>query len=432
VQTSLRGIAKRAVREKQHRFGNLYELLNEEMLLDSWRLIRKDAAYGVDGVSAREYEQDLGENIRQLVERLKRGSYRAKLVKRRYIPKGGGGKRPLGIPATEDKLLQLSVKRILEAIYEGDFLKCSYGNRPGIGARDAVHDLTVKLQFGRHRYVVEADIRGFFDHVDHEWMVRMLRERVDDRALNRLIKKWLKAGVLEEDGEVIHPATGTPQGGIVSPILANIYLHYVLDLWFEKVVREGCRGEAFLMRYADDFVAGYERQEEAERFYRDLPERLGKFGLELSKAKTRVIEIDRDRPSGGSRFEFLGFEFYWGKDRQGRPHLKRRTARNRLWASLVRFALWCRQVRHWDLRDLFRALNAKLRGYYNYYGVVGNYESLAMFFRHVLRILFKWLNRRSQLRSYNWQGFVELLKHYRVQKPRIVPTSRRRAATPPT
>jgi RNA-directed DNA polymerase len=172
------------------------------------------------------------------------------------------------------------------------------------------------------------------------------------------------------------------------------------------------------------FVAAFEQQEEAERFYRDLPERLGKFGLELSKAKTRVIEIERDRLSGGSRFEFLGFEFYWGRDRQGRPHLKRRTARNRLWAPLVRFALWCRQVRHWDLRDLFRALNAKLRGYYNYYGVVGNYESLAMFFRHVLRILFKWLNRRSQLRSYNWQGFVELLKHYRVEKPRIVPTSR--------
>ncbi len=366
------------------------------------------------------------------MERLKRGSYRAKLVKRRHIPKGDGGKRPLGIPATEDKLLQLAAKRILEAIYEADFLKCSYGYRPGISARDAVHDLTVKLQFGRYQYLVEADIKGFFDHVDHEWLVRMLEERVDDRVFVRLIKKWLKAGVLEEDGKVVHPATGTPQGGIISPILANIYLHYVLDLWFEKVVRKQCRGEAFMMRYADDFVAAFERQEEAERFYKDLPERLGRFGLELSKAKTRVIEIDRNRPSGGSRFEFLGFEFYWEKDRQGRPHLERRTARNRLWASLVRFALWCRQVRHWDLRDLFRALNAKLRGYYNYYGAVGNYESLAMFFRHALRILFKWLNRRSQLRSYNWPGFVELLKHHRVEKPRIVPTSRRRAATPPT
>lgn len=428
VQTSLQGIAKKAAEQKQYRFRNLAVMLGEDMLLDSWRLIRKDAAYGVDGVSAQEYERDLEENIRQLVERLKRGSYRAKLVKRRHIPKGDGGKRPLGIPATEDKLLQLAAKRVLESIYEEDFLKCSYGYRPGISARDAVHDLTVKLQFGRYQYLVEADIKGYFDHVDHEWVVRMLEERVDDRVFVRLIRKWLRAGVLEEDGKVVHPVTGTPQGGIISPILANIYLHYVLDLWFEKVERKQCRGEAFLMRYADDFVAAFERQEEAERFYRDLSERLGKFGLELSKAKTRVIGIDRDGPSGGSRFGFLGFEFYWGKDRQGRPHLKRRTARNRLWASLVRFALWCRQVRHWDLRDLFRVLNAKLRGYYNYYGVVGNYESLGLFFRHALRILFKWLNRRSQMRSYNWQGFVELLKHYRVEKPRIVPTYRRRAA----
>jgi RNA-directed DNA polymerase len=419
VQTSLQGIAKKAGEQKRYRFRNLAVMLGEDMLLDSWRLIRKDAAYGVDGVSAQEYGRDLEENIRELVERLKRGSYRAKLVKRRHIPKGDGGKRPLGIPATEDKLLQLAAKRILEAIYEADFLKCSYGYRPGISGRDAVHDLTVKLQFGRYQYLVEADIKGFFDHVDH------------DRVFVRRIKKWLRAGVLEEDGKVVHPATGTPQGGIISPILANIYLHYVLDLWFEKVVRKQCRGEAFLMRYADDFVAAFERQEEAERYYRDLTERLGKFGLELSKAKTRVIEIDRDRPSGGSRFEFLGFEFYWGKDRQGRPHLKRRTARKRLWASLVRFALWCRQVRNWDLGDLFRALNAKLRGYYNYYGVVGNYESLVMFFRHALRILFKWLNRRSQLRSYNWQGFVELLKHFHVEKPRIVPTYRRRTAVGP-
>ena len=429
VQTSLQGIARKAAEQKQYRFHNLAVMLDEDILLDSWRLIRKDAAFGVDGVSAREYEQDLEENVRQLVERLKRGDYRAKLVRRRYIPKGDGGKRPLGIPATEDKLLQLSAKRILEAIYEGDFLKCSYGYRPGIGARDAVHDLTVKLQFGRYHYVVEADIKGFFDHVDHAWMVQMLQERVDDRVFVRLIKKWLRAGVLEEDGKVVHPATGTPQGGIISPILANIHLHYALDLWFEKVVRKQCRGEAFLIRYADDFVAAFEHEEEAERFYRELPERLGKFGLELSKAKTRVIEMDRDRPSGGSRFEFLGFEFYWGKDRKNRRHLKRRTARKRLWTSLVCFAQWCRQVRNLDLRDLFRALNAKLRGYYNYYGVLGNYESLERFYRHALRILFKWLNRRSQLRSYNWHGFVELLEHYRVEKPRIVPSSRPRAAS---
>jgi group II intron reverse transcriptase/maturase len=420
VQTSLQGIAKKATKQKKYRFRNLAVILNEEMLLDSWRFIRKDAAHGVDRVNAREYERNLEENVRKLVERLKRGSYRAKLVRRQYIPKGKGGKRPLGIPATEDKLLQLAAKRILEAIYESDFLKCSYGYRPKVGARDAVHNLTVKLQFGTYCYVVEADIKGFFDHVDHDWMVRMLQERVDDRVFVRLIKKWLKAGVLEEDGKVVRPVTGTPQGGVISPILANIYLHYVLDLWFQKVVKKQCRGEACLIRYADDFVAAFEFQEDAEQFYRQLPERLEKFGLELSAAKTRVIPFDRDTPSDGRRFEFLGFEFYWGKDRKGKPHLKRRTARNRLWASLLRFAQWCREARNLELRELFRKVNAKLRGYYNYYGVVGNYESLEKFFRHALRLLFKWLNRRSQRRSYNWPGFVALLKHYRLEKPRIV------------
>jgi len=429
VQTSLQGIAKRAARDKQHRFGNLYTMLNEEMLLDSWRFIRKDAAYGVDRVSAGEYEQNLEANIQDLVERLKRKAYRAKLVRRQYIPKGEGGERPLGIPATEDKLLQLAVKRILEAIYEPDFLKCSYGYRPKVGAREAVHDLTVKLQFGNYHYVVEADIKGFFDHVDHEWMIRMLQERVNDRALLRLIQKWLKAGVLEKDGQVIHPAAGTPQGGVISPILANITLHHVLDLWFQKVVKKRCRGEACLIRYADDFVTAFERQEDAERFHQELPERLEKFGLELSAAKTRVIPFHRDPPSGGSRFEFLGFEFSWGKDHQGRPHLKRRTARKRLWASLVRFAQWCRAVRHLELRELIRALNAKLRGYYNYYGVVGNYESLETFFRQALRILFKWLNCRSQRPSYTWQGFTALLAYYRVEKPWIVWPSGRRASS---
>jgi group II intron reverse transcriptase/maturase len=430
VQTFLQGIAKKAAEQKGYRFCNLSTMLNLELLLDSWRLIRKDAACGVDRVSAQEYERNLEANIRQLVERLKRGSYRAKLVRRRYIPKGNGGKRPLGIPATEDKLLQLAVKRILEAIYEPDFLRCSYGYRPKVGARDAVHDLTVKLQFGAYRYVVEADIRSFFDHVNHEWMVRMLEERINDRALVGLIKKWLRSGVLEQDGEVIHPVTGTPQGGVISPMLANIYLHYVLDLWFYKVVKKGCRGEACLIRYADDFVAAFEHQEDAERFYRMLPERLGKFGLEPSVAKTRVILFDREPPTGKSRFEFLGFEFHWGKDRKGRPHLKCRTARKRLRASLERFTQWCRRIRNLEPWELFRQLNAKLRGYYQYYGVVGNYRSLEQFYRQALRILFKWLNRRSQRRSYHWEGFEELLEYHRVEKPRIVQWSGdRRAAS---
>jgi RNA-directed DNA polymerase len=248
----LQGIAKKAREQPKHRFGNLYELLNEAYLRECWQDIRKEAAYGVDHVSADAYEPQLEENIRDLVERLKGKRYRAKLVKRHDIPQGNGQRRPLGIPAVEDKLLQRAVARILEAIYEQDFLRCSYGYRPKVGALAAVDKLTIKLQFGQYPFVVEADIKGFFDTIQHGWLIRMLEERLEDGALLRLIRKWLKAGVLETDGQVLHPATGTPQGGVISPILANVYLHYALDLWYQKVVKPRCRGEACLIRYADD------------------------------------------------------------------------------------------------------------------------------------------------------------------------------------
>jgi RNA-directed DNA polymerase len=420
MPTFLQGIAKKAQEQPKHRFGNLYELLNEAYLKECWSDIRKDAAYGVDRVSARDYEQNLDENIRDLVERLKRKQYRAKLVRRQYIPKGEGKMRPLGIPAVEDKLLQLAVTRILQAIYEQDFLRCSYGYRPQVGALDAVDKLTIKLQFGRYNFVVEADIKGFFDNIDHDWMVRMLEERIEDGAFVRLIKKWLKAGVLDTDGQVLHPATGTPQGGIVSPVLANVYLHYVLDLWFHKVVRPRCRGEACLIRYADDFVCAFQYRADAERFYQVLGQRLGKFGLELSADKTRVIAFSQHHEPGKTSFDFLGFEFRWGKDRAGKPHLKRRTSRKKLRDSLRRFSEWCKQACRSRLAELFKGLNAKLRGYYNYYGVHSNYASLQQFYGCAIRILYKWLNRRSQRRSYNWTGFRELLQRFRVERPRIV------------
>src|SRR6266498_798951 len=274
VLTSLQAIAKKASERPEYRFRDLFRLLNEEMLKDSWHSIRKNAASGVDRVSAAQYEQNLDGNIHQLVEELKRKRYRAKNVLRRYIPKGNGKLRPLGIPATQDKLLQIAVKRILEAIFEQDFLHCSYGYRPGVGILDAVDKLTVKLQFGKYNYLVEADISGYFDNIDHTWLLKMLAERVDDKSFLWLIEKWLKAGVLETDGKVLHPVTGTPQGGIVSPILANIYLHFVLDLWFQKVVILHCSGEACLIRYADDFVCAFEKEEDAKRFYETLRERM--------------------------------------------------------------------------------------------------------------------------------------------------------------
>jgi len=428
MPTFLQGIAKKAQEQPKHRFGNLYELLNEAFLKECWRDIRKGAAYGVDRVSAQDYEQNLDENIRGLVERLKRKQYRAKLVRRQYIPKGDGKLRPLGIPAVEDKLLQLAVTRILQAIYEQDFLRCSYGYRPNVGALDAVDWLTVKLQFGRYNFVVEADIKGFFDNIDHDWMMRMLEERIEDGAFLRLVKKWLKAGVLDTDGQVLHPVTGTPQGGIISPILANVYLHYALDLWFHRVVKPRCRGEACLIRYADDFVCAFQHQAEAERFYQELGQRLGKFGLELSASKTRVIPFSQRQALGKTGFDFLGFEFRWGKDRAGKPHLKRRTSRKRMRDSLKRFTEWCKEKCRCSQKDLFRELNAKLRGYYNYYGVNGNSRSLNEFYTSAMRILFTWLNRRSQRRSYNWAGFRELLQHFQVKRPRIVGRPKTRKA----
>jgi len=425
VQTSLQAIAKKASEQPGYRFRNLFGMLDEDMLKDSWHFIRKQAASGVDRVSAQEYEQNLEENIHQLVDGLKRKRYRAKNVLRRYIPKGNGKFRPLGIPATQDKLLQIAVKRILEAIFEQDFLLCSYGYRPGVGALDAVEKLTVKLQFGKYNYVVEADIKGYFDNIDHAWLLKMLAERVDDKAFLWLIEKWLKAGVLETDGKVIHPETGTPQGGIISPILANVYLHFALDLWFQKVVIPHCSGEACLIRFADDFVCAFEKEEDARRFYEALGERMGKFGLELSAEKTQIIPFSSNHALGSSSFDFLGFEFRWGKDRAGKPHVDKRTGRKILRNSLIRFKLWCKENRHRHLPDLFKALNAKLRGYFNYFGVHGNLPSLALFHYHAIKYLWKYLNQRSQRKSYNWDGFNQLLAQFGVVKPHIVHRPRR-------
>ena len=432
VLTSLQAIAKKASEQPEYRFRNLFGMLNEDMLKDSWRDIRKNAAFGVDGISAAEYELNLDENIHQLVDELKRKHYRAKNVLRRYIPKGNGKLRPLGIPATQDKLLQISVKRILEAIFEQDFLLSSYGYRPGVSALDAVDKLTVKLQFGKYNYVVEADIKGFFDNIDHEWLLKMLAERVDDKSFLWLIEKWLKAGVLDTDGKVLHPETGTPQGGIVSPILANIYLHFALDLWFQKVVIPRCSGEACLIRFADDFVCAFEKEEDARRFYEALGERLGKFKLELSAEKTQIIPFSPKRDLGSTSFNFLGFEFRWGLDRAGKPHVNKRTARKSLKNSLARVKLWCKDNRHRRLPDLFKALNAKLRGYFNYFGVYGNLPSLEEFWYHVTGYVKKYLNQRSQRKSYNWEGFKQLLAQFGVVKPHIVnrPKRERRPFVP--
>jgi group II intron reverse transcriptase/maturase len=419
VQTSLQGIANRAASHKGHRFRNLYGLLNEPYLHWCWQFLRKEAAPGVDRVDYAEYQSNLDFNIHDLVERLQDRRYRARLVRRRYIPKPNGKLRPLGIPTTEDKLVQLAVARILEAIYEQDFLDCSHGYRtnrsPGVAART----LSTALQRGRYCWIVEADIKGFFDNIDHQWMIRMLEERIDDKPFLRLIRKWLKAGVLEAAGEVIHPVTGTPQGGIVSPILANIYLHYALDLWFEKIVKPRCQGSAMLIRFADDFVCAFQTRKDAERFMSQLGARLGKFGLEVATDKTRTLRFCRFDLVGSGRFDFLGFEFRWEEGRKGGRFVKRRTSPEKLRSSLANFTDWIKTHRHQPLRRLFATLNSKYRGYWNYFGVIGNGASLQRFFHLTQRLLFKWLNRRSQRRSYTWVAFNALAQHFQVERPRI-------------
>lgn len=338
--TSLQGIAKRASACKDHRFQDLYRLLDADLLYSSWFDLNKNAASGVDRVTAEEYEQELTSNIKNLAERLKTKRYRAKLVRRCYIPKESGGERPLGIPALEDKLVQLACAKILNAIYEQDFLPVSYGYRPGRSAKEAVKDLGFNLQYGKFGYIVEADIKGFFDNIDHDMLLEMLTHRIDDQALIHLIRKWLKAGILDTYGQILHPANGTPQGGIVSPILANVYLHYVLDLWFERVVKPRCDGRALLIRYADDYVCAFQYRNEAYRFYRAMPKRLEKFSLQVAPEKTRILRFSRFHPGLKRRFAFLSFELYWNRDRRGDPRVMKRTARKRLQQAKRRMKGW--------------------------------------------------------------------------------------------
>jgi group II intron reverse transcriptase/maturase len=374
----------------------------------------------VDGVSFQDYEQNLEANLTDLEGRLKRKAYRARLVRRKYIPKGQGKLRPLGIPALEDKLLQVAATQVLLAIYEVEFLPCSYGYRRGVGAHDALYDLTQELQWSRHNFVTEADIKGFFDNIRWEGLERMLERRIADGAFLNLIRKWLRAGVLEEDGKVTHPLTGTPQGGIISPVLANIYLHYALDLWFEREVRPKLRGRCRMIRYADDFVAGFEYRHEAEWFERALPERLAKFGLEVAPDKTRTLRFGRNGGPHNGRFDFLGFEFYWEPDRQGKPRVKRRTATKKYLAGKHRIREWIRTHRHQQLRQLMKTLKAKLQGTWNYYGLIGNYRRMKLLYDETCRALHKWLNRRSQRQSIRWRSLNRLLQRFQVPQPRIV------------
>jgi len=379
--------------------------------------MNKKAASGVDKVTYLDYRENLDANLDDLVTRLKADRYKAKLVKRKHIPKAPGKTRPLGLPVFEDKLLQTTVSDILSAIYEQDFKAFSYGYRPKRSARQAADDLAVRLQFGRFGYVVEADIKGFFNHIDHEVLLGFIAQRVNDKRFIRLIDKWLKAGILEEDGQVHQPEEGTPQGGSVSPILANIYLHHVLDVWFEEVVKPHCAGEAVMCRYADDFVCCFQYARDAERFYKVLAKRLEKFNLEVAPEKTNQIRFSRFHPGLKNRFEFLSFEFYWKVDKAGTERVFRRTGRKRLQSTKNGYSVFIKKHRHERTPVLIDKLTQKLRGHYNYFGAVGNLDDLYTVYFHAVGMLYKWLNRRSGRKSVTWAKLKRLIAYRSLEKP---------------
>jgi len=423
VSTKLQRIATLAKQAPDMAFTTLAHHIDLEWLKEAYRRTRKDGAAGVDGQSAQQYAEALEANLQSLLNRAKSGDYRAPPVKRVHIPKGDGkSTRPLGIPTFEDKVLQRAVAMVLEALYEQDFLPCSYGFRPGRSAHQALERLWEVLTEMKGGWVLEVDIRKFFDTLDHDWLRQIVQHRVRDGVLLRLIGKWLNAGVLEE-GQMTYPDEGTPQGGVVSPLLANIYLHEVLDKWFEREVKPRMKGRAELIRYADDFVICFEQQEDACRVMEVLPRRFEKYGLALHPEKTQLIEF---RPSGpgdkGRRlrsFDLLGFTHYWGKSRWGRPVVKRKTAASRLSRGLKRVAEWIRLNRHRPVEEQHHQLSQKLKGHYGYYGITGNFIALRAFAREVVRTWCKWLARRSQ-RGTKAGTLQRILKSFPLPKPRVV------------
>ena len=420
MQTSLKGIAKRAKEDKNCKFRSLNREITPKLLYECFEDMNRKSSVGVDGVDYDEYKGKLDTNLRSLLERVENGTYHASLVRRHYIPKGNGKVRPLGIPTTEDKLLQRAVRTILEAIYEQDFLPSSFGYRPKRSARNAVDELQRELNFGGYNWLVEADIKGFFDNINQEKLLDMLRQRIDDESFIKLIQKWLRAGVLDTDGKVIDSLTGTPQGGVISPMLANIYMHYVLNEWFENMVKKHCKGKAYLCVYADDFVCAFEHEKDARKFYGVLPKRLAKYNLEIAPEKTKLIKFSKKESATSETFDFLGFEFRWVKARLKNSYfVLRRSAKKRFMRAIDNVEEWLKENRSQPITILIKKLNRKLVGYYNYFGVPGNYEGIKKYSYIVRLRLHKWLGRRSQRGSYTWKAFNNLLKALPLAKPMI-------------
>ena len=428
VETKLRRIAEKASSDASFQFTSLFHLMTEELLLGCFEGLRTDAASGIDGVTKEQYADNLEENLRELVDRLHRMAYIPQPVERVYIPKPGSAKqRPLGIPALEDKLVQAGLARILQAIYEQDFIEDSYGFRPERSCHDALRALSETVESGQIHHIVEADIRGFFDNVDHDCLMEFLGHRIADKRILRYIKRFLKAGI-QEDGAFRASDRGTPQGGVISPLLANIYLHYTLDLWFTRRFRKGCDGEARMIRYADDFVVCFQRAADAKRFRIEMEERLQQFGLAIAPEKTQIIEFgplaqQRAKARGGKAktFDFLGFTHYCGRTRDGRRfRMKRKTISKRLTAKLKLYKEWLKKNRTLPTPEILRITAAKLRGHYGYYGVSDNSQGINAYYYALRGILYKWLNRRGKKGCCSWEKFAKLLARFPLPTPRIL------------
>jgi len=423
VSTKLQRIAQLAKEDPKRVLTTLAHHIDIEFLREAFRRTRKDGAPGVDDQTAEEYAKDLDGNLRLLLDRFKSGTYRAPPVRRVHIPKGDGKKtRPIGIPTFEDKVLQRAVSMVLEAIYEQEFYPFSYGFRPRRGPHDALQYLRDGLMAMGGGWVLEVDIKSFFDTLDHGHLRAFLDQRVRDGVLRRAIDKWLKAGVLE-DGKLSYPDEGSPQGGVITPILANIYLHEVLDRWFEETVKPRLRGKAFVVRFADDFVIAFALESDARRVYEVLPKRFGKFGLAIHPDKTRLVRFFRpSRASTGKgqdgqggtpgSFVLLGFTHFWSRSLRGYWVIKHRTASSRFRRALRRIDDWCRRNTHLPIRMQHKQLVLKLRGHYGYYGITGNSYAIQRFRFWVGRMWHRWLNRRAQHARVSWETFNRLLKVY--------------------
>ena len=422
METVLARIAAMAKERPKEKFTTLAHHINVDNL--AMAHVKQSAlkAPGVDKVTKDEYEERLYPSLQDLVERMKRQAYKPQPVRRTYIEKPGTSKlRPLGIPAYEDKLVQSVMADIMSAIFEQDFLDCSFGFRPNRSCHMALKVLSRIVETKKVNYVVDVDIKGFFDHVDHEWLMKFVGHRIADTSFLRLINRFLKAGVMEA-GVVQDTPAGTPQGGVISPVLANLYLHFVLDLWFELHVKKVSRGEAYLVRYADDFVCCFQYESDATSFYAELKERLAKFNLEIAEDKTKVIKFGRVANEGETKaetFNFLGFTHYCSTSRSGSFRVKRRTMNKKFRLSLRRCKEWLKKCRHFPISEIRNKLNEKLRGHYQYFGMTDNYKALERFQLAVKRLLFKWLNRRSQRRTFEWQKFDLFLTKWPLARPSI-------------